>query len=634
MTVEIRSRAALPLVSTGYGEAFEFSSGQAIHTDAAGRFATPPVPRSGLYQATVTAPGRDLARSEWLFLSEQGAAAEFGEIVIPRRITARGRVLDHAGQPLAGAKVTLLGASGRQTVTSDSQGHFELASIPDGPAFFTIQHADCRFYGERLKHVPAMLERRLTRLGEPSGLRMSTRAAMARADRLRLAHRLFDPYQKQVQSKPIPLNRLGMAARVEAVVDPRELLRQLREKASVVPALAAEGFRMRVITSLGAEHLDEARELVEESSEPAAKAESLCLLSKMATNPVRKREFVAEALVDARASHKPAMRIAAMAHVGSLLLDLGEKEKGAAVLKEALGEVEGLPKFGEGFFARAELAVNLARIDVPAAVELLKGSKGRPQQFAHRCGELARVVATIDPAAAENILKMIPEWSGPEKFSWQHLFVPRVACGMAARDLPRARRLADALDSAAARGWAYGAMAHTLAATDRSQATELLRHAFALLDQAGNEEPDPVIDRATAAGALVTTAEKIDPALVPECFWHAVSFAKAAADDEKQPPQRSETNGQLASLLARYEPGIATIVYQMGDLGEIFSARRLLFIDPERAVRLVESLPALDEEGWPRDETLLLVVEELALPDADFWDHMMRESVGWGWFPD
>src|SRR5580704_4173822 len=66
MTVEIRSRAALPLVSTGYGEAFEFSSGQAIHTDAAGRFATPPVPRSGLYQATVTAPGRDRARSEWL----------------------------------------------------------------------------------------------------------------------------------------------------------------------------------------------------------------------------------------------------------------------------------------------------------------------------------------------------------------------------------------------------------------------------------------------------------------------------------------------------------------------------------------------------------------------------------------
>ena len=416
---------------------------------------------------------------------------------------------------------------------------------------------------------------------------------------------------------------------MEAVVDPQELLRELREKASAVPALAAQGLRTQVIKSLGAEHIDEARELVEESSEPAAKAEMLCVLSTMATNPVRKREFLGEALVDARASHIPAMRIAAMASVGSQLMDLGEKEKGAVVLKEALGEVEGLPKFGEGFFARAELAVHLARVDVPAAVELLKGSKGRPQQFAHRCGQLAQVVAAIDPAAAEDILKMIPEWSGPEKFSWQPVFVPHVACKMAARDLPRARRLADALDSAAARGWAYGAMADTLAATDRPQATELLRHAFALLDQASAEEPNAVIDRAAAAGALARTAEKIDPALVPECFWHAVSFAKPSADDEKRPPQRLETNGELAALLARYEPGVAANVYQMADIGEIDSARRLLFIDPERAVRLVESLPALDEEGWPRDETGLFVTLDLALSDADFWDRTMRESVGW-----
>ena len=57
--------------------------------------------------------------------------------------------------------------------------------------------------------------------------------------------------------------------------------------------------------------------------------------------------------------------------------------------------------------------------------------------------------------------------------------MPQVCCRMAGRDLPSSRRLADGIDSAASRGWAYGAMADTLAAKDRPMATNLLRRAFA-----------------------------------------------------------------------------------------------------------------------------------------------------------
>ena len=100
VTVEMRSRIQLPLNFVGSGEAFAFSGNPAIRTDADGRFTTPAVPRTGLYQATVAVPGADGAKSEWLYLPAQGTAV-FRDLVVSRRIVARGTVADHAGKPLA-----------------------------------------------------------------------------------------------------------------------------------------------------------------------------------------------------------------------------------------------------------------------------------------------------------------------------------------------------------------------------------------------------------------------------------------------------------------------------------------------------------------------------------------------------
>ncbi|HUE13651.1 MAG TPA: carboxypeptidase-like regulatory domain-containing protein, partial [Planctomycetaceae bacterium] len=275
VTVEIRSRFHLPAKLVGAGEAFEFSGGQVIRTDAGGRFTTPAVPRTGLYQAAVAPPKRERAESEWVFLPPQGTAI-LRDLVVPRRISTRGTVADHAGRPLARAKVDLLFANGRESAASDSNGHFEFSSVPDGPALLTIQHSDCRFYGERLNAVPAALERRLTRLTEPSLVVMTTRPLMPRAERLRLAHILFDPYRDRLLAKPVELNKLGALARVGAALDPRDLVRQLREKASAVPALAADGLRGQIVQSLGADNMDEAREVIEEAAESGSKANILC----------------------------------------------------------------------------------------------------------------------------------------------------------------------------------------------------------------------------------------------------------------------------------------------------------------------------------------------------------------------
>ena len=228
VTVEIRSRIPMPLALADSGEPFTFSGSPAIHTDADGRFTTPPVPLTGPFQATVTLQGRDIAKSEWLYPPAQGTG-EFRQIVVAQRIAARGAVADRAGKPLAGATVALLVAGGRETATTDSKGTFEFSSVPDGPALLTIQHSDCRFYGEKLATVPSTIERRLTRLTEPSTGRMTEAPCLPRPERLRLAHRLFDPYRDRMLAKPVPINQLGLLATVGVDLDPRDVLRHLRK---------------------------------------------------------------------------------------------------------------------------------------------------------------------------------------------------------------------------------------------------------------------------------------------------------------------------------------------------------------------------------------------------------------------
>ena len=273
-------------------------------------------------------------------------------------------------------------------------------------------------------------------------------------------------------AKPVQLNKLGQLANVGAALDPRDMLRQLREKASAVPALAADGLREQIVQSFGTENIEEAREVIEEASDPGTKAVMLCQLCQSVTDRAQKRPLLADALVQARASRNPKFHVVGLALVRHTIAGFRGKRARDGRSQGGPGRRGTAASVRHRVRGPRRLAVCLARVDVPAAIGLFKGVKANPQTFAHRCGELRHVVAGIEPAQAENILKMLPEWAGPEKFSWRDLFVPRVCCRMAGRDLPRARRLADGLDSAVSRGWAYGAMADTLAATDRQAATE------------------------------------------------------------------------------------------------------------------------------------------------------------------
>jgi beta-lactamase regulating signal transducer with metallopeptidase domain len=106
-------------------------------TDGDGRWhmADAPTDLRGVY-LTISAPG---------FLRKGGPVSRDPEaaIVLKRGFTVKGRVLDAAGNPLAGANVTGADNWGSEPkpTTTDTRGEFALQNCPPGPSVVTVQAA-------------------------------------------------------------------------------------------------------------------------------------------------------------------------------------------------------------------------------------------------------------------------------------------------------------------------------------------------------------------------------------------------------------------------------------------------------------------------------------------------------------
>jgi uncharacterized protein YjeT (DUF2065 family) len=196
---------------------------------------------------------------------------------------------------------------------------------------------------------------------------------------------------------------------------------------------------------------------------------------------------------------------------------------------------------------------------------------------------------------------------------------------MALADLPRARRIADKMADVYYRAHAYGMMALALAGTNPRTAQELLNHAFSLLQaqvESGKDYSNGFYNAAALAGCLVAVAEEIDPQLVPECFWRALSFRALPPEEDKRDYSNDVTDAMLALPLARYDRAVA------GRLLETYRKRpgtvqgrtdimlvAALQVDPPLAAEMLEKLP----EGRERLYGRLKVAAGLLEPDADRW---------------
>src|SRR5205085_6600669 len=105
---------------------------------------------------------------------------------------------------------------------------------------------------------------------------------------------------------------------------------------------------------------------------------------------------------------------------------------------------------------------------------------------------------------------------------------------------------------------------------------------------------------AALAGLSVQVAEQIDPALVAEFFWRALSFhpRSAAKDPDDRWGLRAAAVGSLALAVARYDRDIALALLdtvQVPRLDTNFAGvsvfRAAALADPARAVKMLAALP-------------------------------------------
>ena len=156
------------------------------------------------------------------------------------------------------------------------------------------------------------------------------------------------------------------------------------------------------------------------------------------------------------------------------------------------------------------------------------------------------------------------EWPEDEKFSALCYYETANCADLlpdGRHDPDRAERIALKLRYPCQRAFCLGVIAEALTKTDKVKAKKLILQSYAILAEASVNprrywwgwNSMPII-----AAELLPIVEEIDPSLVPQCMWQAVSFRLYRPADDfiiDMTPENNDAN--LAFLLVRYDRALA-----------------------------------------------------------------------------
>src|SRR5579864_87073 len=346
------------------------------------------------------------------FLSEKTAlkempksgALDFGTVVLRRMTPLAGQVLDSNGKPVGGARVTHSDARLRAQATTDDSGKFELKAAFAAPGFLFIEKAGYRFYGQ-VCDKPEALKITLRRRNEPSGQRITTLPqVMTFAERKALAEQLYAPVLKEAATKND--DERMRAWETLAKLDAGRLLEEM-EKRPLQSAWYESYLKRAAAKRIMGESLDEARSIIESMKDPGFRCTGY--LDLCDSLPDRKKaekiEYLNQALLQSKAVTENDHRILNLAQVARRLWVLGEKDRATQLLREGEAIAKELPTAAWAGYARGAFAEDLAPIDLPAALTLMKDLKD-PFEFVRHHGNLAVKLAKTNPADAERVFDM------------------------------------------------------------------------------------------------------------------------------------------------------------------------------------------------------------------------------------
>lgn len=633
------TRPAAPGPGAAMGEA-------RVTTDSEGRFEIPALAAGQLALNVLVPAGSGLSPKLPLDKKVEPDRATEVEIRLngPGKLrTVAGRVVDHRGEPVAGATVSQSGdAPARTQAEADAEGKFTLPGVAAGRTFLFVRAAGFRFAGRAIAPEDDDVTLTVTREGETPPAMVTLSPALSHAEELAMARRVLDPYAGRVLVEGGESEKIQLIE-VLARTDPARVL-ELIEKKTFSASFLNDMLRMRVAAGLRDDAPDEASAVVESMVEPSFRAMALVAASDAlpAAARAQKLDLLARAAVDARGSKDPSFKLSTLGLVAERWLDLGETDRGAALLREGAKVASELPDAGFAGYARGAFAEELAQVDLEAALALTKDLSD-PHEFDRHHGNIAHELAGRNPAAAERVLAMVRDQFQRDQYA------VRVIYRMARVDLGRARRLAGAIKDVSLRGYALGMAALGLAEADkRADAVAMLDEAFTTLARASEEggvRSAGLFEPAAVAATLLPVAERADPRLVHDLFWRALSFRTPRPRDDTSYDPNMYTDIKLALMLARYDRVVARSLLEpyvgpdapatvrIGVRGLPFASAAV--VDPRRGVELVEALPDDPDlkAGGSKNAARLAVAQVLARRGEGRWRYLLYHHLHL-WVPD
>ncbi len=432
-----RGLKVLAMTLPGERERPQLNGNASAITDSEGRFEIPAIAAGELALNVWPDEGVTLRGKP-----PRGVSIEAGkttEVTIPtespnRERTVPGQVVDSSGQPIAAATVFQSGdSSARTEAQTGADGRFQLAGVAVRPTYLFVRKPGYRFRGLAVAPQSEHVTVALAKTTEPPRVVLKTLPPFVPRDQeLKLARRLLHPYAERVLKDGRDPDKVRTLQAL-AAVEPERCLDLIQKGAFKNPFL--DGMIGQIVAmNMMEDDLDDALTVLESLNDPGSKVLGYIRASTKlgARKPAQAVEVLDRALLNARAAQGPdGIRVVMMGKVAEQFLDLGQTERGKAILREGEAKAKQFPNAGWVAFARGSFAEELAQIDLDAALELTK-DLADPRAFNRHHGNIAHELAGRNPAQAERVLEIVKDKSQ------RNTYAVRVVYRMAPLDLVRA----------------------------------------------------------------------------------------------------------------------------------------------------------------------------------------------------
>ena len=593
---------------------------ETVRTGPDGTFETPrELDPKLLYRAEVVAAGMARAQTDWL----APPSTSFADLTLRRTRGLRavsGRVVDRAGEPVAGAVVSQSGDGPRPTRSvTDAEGRFRVDGVLDGRAFLFASKDRFRFRARPIGPGSGAVEIVLDReFEQPAPFKPPT-FPMTRAEEKAKAGELVAILKPRMKVGSDDRGDQARLLALEARLDPNRVIELIQDQVVRADASLAE-----VALGLMEDEPREALDLIEsDRNDAGASTAYLAVFDAVpASDSGLRREVLSRAERRARAIHSsnsPGLmdqRALFLAKVADRWLDVGDRDRAASVLREARAAFDAAPATGGYSPSLADVVKVLARVDLPAALAILDrhpaAQKNNLGYFENNLVSVAERAAEVDPAEAERLLERIGQ-------DFIRKDATRRACyRMAPRDLERARRVASGLGEPTVPPLLDALAARAMVATDPRAARALLDAAFAefgrLAEAPSGRQPRSEVPAVMAM--CLPVAARVDPSLVPEYLARCLAARPNRADE----PEREGVApaSLLAMFLARYDREAASTVFDRVLEGIFAPSPRPYDLQPN-------AIPALLREAAAVDPRAALAILD-RLPD----DPKVAVDTRWG----